>query len=125
VSEQLYLEAHVTISPVHDEEREKAAAIARAHGFKLAHLVMLKRGPDVPSQRDTFMTSHGKNIDDLAARTKQVVQQLRTYGFKVWRYKIESCVLDSRQQGDTWGVLDPDRPPQPLIACDGCSARSA
>jgi hypothetical protein len=118
---ELYLEAHVTISPVFDEERDRASNIAQAHGFKLAHLIMLKdKGPNVPSQRDTFMTGHGKHIDDLAERTQALVKHLTMQGFKVWRYKIESCVIDSRQQGDIWEALDKEAPVQPLIACDGC-----
>lgn len=118
---ELYLEAHITISPVYDAERENAEAIARAFNFKLAHLVMLKsKGPDKPSQRDTFMTGHSKNVDDLAERSKLLVTALKAEGFKVWRYKIESCVIDSRQQGDVWEALDPNAPVQPLIACDGC-----
>lgn len=121
----LYLESHVTIAPVFDGERERASEIAKRFGFKIAHLVMIKGGVDKPSQRDTFMTGHDKNIDDLAVRTKLVVTELRAAGFKVWRYKIESCVIDSRQTGDQWNVLDPDRPALPLIACDGCSARAA
>jgi len=117
----LYLEAHITISPILGEERERASGLAKIFGFKLAHLVMLKdQGPEKPSQRDTFMTGHSKNIDDLAKRTQELVQELNGHGFKVWRYKIESCVVDSRQQGDLWSVLDPERPVQPLIACDGC-----
>lgn len=121
---ELYLEAHITIEPVFDEQRQEASELASRYGFKLAHLVMLKdKGPDRPSQRDTFMTGHSKNIDDLAFRTKSMVALLNANRFKVWRYKIESCVIDSRQQGDTWGVLAPDRSEQPLIACDGCSAR--
>lgn len=128
MSQDLYLEAHVTIAPVFDMEREMADIIARKYNFKLAHLVMLKKQPgdtDKPSQRDTFMTGHSKNIDELAIRTRRLVQALRAEAFKVWRYKIESCVIDSRQQGDTWGVLDPARPEQPLIACDGCSVGAA
>lgn len=119
--EQFYLESHITISPVFDDERERCRKIATAYGFKLAHLVMLKdQGPLLPSQRDTFMTAHGKNIDELAARTRDLVHALADANFKVWRYKIESCVIDSRQQGDIWNVLDADRPVQPLIACEGC-----
>ena len=118
----LYLEAHVTIAPVFDQERERVKALVEPYGFKLAHLVMLKdKGPDLPSQRDSFMTGHGKDIDDLAGRTRQVVLALGCHGFKVWRYKIESCVIDSRQTGDVWGIgLDPERPALPQIACDGC-----
>lgn len=118
---ELYLEAHVTISPVFDSKRKHADLIAKRYGFKLAHLVMLKdQGPDTPSQRDTFMTGHDKNIDALAQRTHELVQDLVEHNFKVWRYKIESCVIDSRQTGDIWSALDPNRPEQPLIACDGC-----
>lgn len=118
----LYLEAHVTISPVFDAERERAAALAATYKFKLAHLVMLKgKGPDQPSQRDTFMTGHSKSIDDLAVRTQSLVRALKEAGFQVWRYKIETCVVDSRQQGDIWEVLDPARPELPLIACEGCA----
>lgn len=118
----LYLESHVTISPVIGELRETARIIASDYGFKLAHLVMLKdHGPDQPSQRDTFMTGHSKHIDELAHRTQRLVERLRDCGFRVWRYKIESCVIDSRQQGDTWGVLDKNRPELPLIACEGCA----
>lgn len=118
---ELYLEAHVTIAPIFGKEREQCEIIARSCGFKLAHLIMLKDvGLDKPSQRDTFMTGHGKDIDEIAMRTKEVVRSLRSYGFKVWRYKIESCVIDSRQTGDIWDMLAKDRPAQPLIACDGC-----
>jgi len=117
----LYLESHVTISPVFDQRRDEAGEIAKTFGFKLAHLVMLKsKGPDKPSERDTFMTGHSKNIDDLADRTKALLLALKAADFKVWRYKIENCVVDSRQQGDIWEALDAEAPIQPLIACDGC-----
>lgn len=122
---ELYLEAHVTIAPVFGKHRDFVERVAKRYGFKLAHLVMLKeKGPDVISQRDTFMTGHGKNIDDLVNRTQDLVADLSLEGYKIWRYKIESCVIDSRQTGDVWNYLDPDRPQQPLIACDGCSVRS-
>lgn len=117
----LYLESHVTISPVFDEIREQVREIAQRYGFKLAHLVLLKdRGPDIPSQRDTFMTGHSKEIDDLVKRTQLLTRELKVKGFKIWRYKIEACTFDSRQQGDFWEVMDPDAPVLPLIACDGC-----
>jgi len=121
-TDELYLEAHITIAPVTDPVvREYLSNLAKAFKFKLAHLVMIKdKGPDKPSERDTFMTGHSKNIDDLAARSKGLVTILRECDFKVWRYKIESCVIDSRNQGDIWNVLDPEAPVQPLIACDGC-----
>ena len=122
---ELYLEAHITISPVFGDARTRAETVAKSFGFKLAHLVMLKdKGPDKPSERDTFITGHAKNIDALVERTRMVVMMLKAEGFKVWRYKIESCVIDSRQTGDIWNALDPDRPELPLIACDGCRPTS-
>lgn len=118
---ELYLEAHITISPVFDMDRERASDIAKEFKFKLAHLVMVKaKGADKTSNRDTFMTGHSKNIDDLALRSRLLVIALKAGGYKVWRYKIESCVVDSRQQGDVWNALDPQAPIQPLIACEGC-----
>lgn len=122
----LYLEAHVTISPVIEETaRAFIKDLVKPYGFKLAYLVMLKGNSAEPSKRDTFMTGHGKDIDDLAERTRAVVMTLDAHGFRVWRYKIESCVIDSRQQGDIWGVLDPNRPELPLIACESCTSSSS
>ena len=118
----LYLESHVTISPVFDAERDRAGEIASRHGFKLAHLLMKKARNSVEqqSERDTFMTGHSKFCDDITERTKTLVLDLQQKGFKVWRYKIENTVLDSRNSGDIWGVLDETRPALPLIACEGC-----
>lgn len=118
---QLYLEAHLTLEPIKDHERAIVEEIARRHQFRLARLVMLKdAGPDQPSRRDSFMTAHGKQIDELAERAHACCRALRDAGFRLWRYKIESCAIDSRQTGDQWGVLDADRPELPLISCDGC-----
>lgn len=115
---ELYLEAHVTIEPIPEVNRPYVSRLIEPYGFKLAHLIMLKG--NTPSQRDTFMTTHGKEVGELAQRTRNLVTTLKEYGVKVWRYKIETCVIDSRQTGDLWGVLDPDRPELPLIACEGC-----
>jgi hypothetical protein len=118
----LYLEAHVTIAPIlQEQEREQAQKLVAPYGFKLAHLVMIKNGHETLSTRDAFMTAHGKDIDDMAVRTRAAVVALGSHGFKVWRYKIESCTIDSRQLGDIWECLDPGRPQLPLIACDGCA----
>lgn len=97
---RLYYEAHITIEPVFDAARDRAAEIAKASGFKLAHLLMQKRKDDTAerSKHDTFMTGHGKAYHDLCGRLVICVHSLHAAGFKVWRYKIEDTLIDSRTQ---------------------------
>jgi hypothetical protein len=103
---KLYFEAHVTIEPVFDECRAKANGLALLYGFKLAHLLMQKRSKDTPerSQHDTFMTGHSKGFTDIKSRLIQLVTALQNEGFKVWRYKIEDTIVDSRTQ-DEYNLL--------------------
>lgn len=117
----LYLEAHITIEPVFDTERERAAEIGKAYGFKLAHLLMQRERKETAerSSRDTFMTGHSKFCDDIQIRTKECVLALKASGFKVWRYKIENTVLDSRN-ADVWNLVAADAPSLPAIMCDQC-----
>lgn len=93
-----YFEAHVTIEPIFEDRLLEAKKIAENHGFKIAHLLMKNRELDTEerSSRDTFMTTHSKELDDIGSRTITVVEELRAAGFKVWRYKIEDIVLDSK-----------------------------
>lgn len=104
---RLYYESHVTIEPVFDERREQAKAIAIKHGFRLADLLMKKRSEETEerSSKDTFMTGHGKHFEDIETRTKNLVIALQEDGYKVWRYKIEDTVLDSRFE-DVYGLLN-------------------
>lgn len=102
----LYLEAHVTIEPVFDERRDEAVVIAQRFGFRLADLLMKKRAEDTEerSAKDTFMTGHSKSKADINRRTSDLVLALRAAQFKVWRYKVEDTLLDSRHS-DVWGLL--------------------
>ncbi len=102
----LYYEAHITIEPVFDGERELAAGICKPYGFKLADLLMKKRSEDTEerSANDTFMTGHSKSYKDIAERTKECIIHLQKLGYKVWRYKIEDTLLDSRSE-DVFGLL--------------------
>jgi hypothetical protein len=97
-----YYEAHVTIEPVFDGRLETAKLVAEGWKFKVADLLMKKREADTEtrSSKDTFMTSHSKELEDITNRTIEVVRQLKLKGFKVWRYKIEDTVLDSRIQDE-------------------------
>lgn len=103
----LYLEAHVTIEPVFDERRDQATEIAKRHGFKLAHLLMQKRSTDTPerSKHDTFMTGHSKTLHDIQTRLHSLIMDLKFNGFKVWRYKVEDTIFDSRHE-DIFNEID-------------------
>lgn len=93
-----YYEAHVTIEPVFDERLAQAQVIARQHKFKVADLLMKKRERDSEerSKNDTFLTGHSKSYSDIQERVRAVVNQFKQEGFKVWRYKIEDTMLDSK-----------------------------
>jgi hypothetical protein len=103
---KMYYECHITIEPVYDDNLSKVSDIARECGFKLADLLMKKRETDteVRSSKDTFMTGHSKDLDDMKSRMLTAIQMLNDSGFIVWRYKIEDIVLDSRID-DCYGIL--------------------
>lgn len=95
----LYFEAQVTIEPVFDEAREQADLLAQKHGFKLAKLLLKKREIDTAerSSFDTFMTSHGLEKGELLVRMQALIIELKRARFKVWRYKLEDVLIDSRK----------------------------
>ena len=104
---ELYLEAHVTIEPVFGEQLAAVGIIAKTCGFRVADLLMQKDRKATPerSDKDTFMTGHSKSRSDIETRTKDLVMRLQQCGIKVWRYKIEDTMLDSRYN-DIWGLLN-------------------
>jgi len=81
--------------------------IAKSHGFKVADLLMQKRKADTQerSKDDTFCTARSKSYEDIHGRTVGLIVDLKSAGFKVWRYKIEDTVLDSKYS-DVLGLLD-------------------
>lgn len=95
----LYYECHVTIEPIFDNDLSIASNIAYNNKFKIANLLMQKRKEDTPqrSRYDTFMTGHDKDYRALEAKMISLIKELQTNGFKVWRYKIESILLDSKK----------------------------
>ncbi len=102
----MYFEAHVTIEPVFEERLEEVKLLSQAKGFKVATLLMQKRKEDTPelSKYDTFTTGHSTDYFDLEDRTYNLVTSLQNSKFKVLRYKIEECMLDSRIE-DKWGLV--------------------
>lgn len=111
-----YFESHITIEPVFDERRDEAASIAKLYGFKLAELLMKKRKQDTEerSSKDTFMTSHSKDAYDIISSMRGCINHLRNRNFKVWRYKIEAIMMDSRIEDEMnllEGSIHGDNPP--------------
>ena len=98
---KLYYEAHVTIDPVPEDQRPKVELLAHSWQFKLAKLFMDK---GVPSQLGTFLTGHGKDLEGIKLRTRELVLDLQKAGYKVRRYKVEGTVLDSRSE-DIFNLL--------------------
>jgi len=101
-----YYESHITIEPVFDAALENAKRLAQTKAFRVADLLMKKRAEDTPqrSAYDTFMTGHSVNREDIMTRTKELVLLLQEAGVKVWRYKVEETLCDSRNE-DVFGLL--------------------
>ena len=99
-NDYLYLECHVTFEPVFGEDLERLTRIAERNGFKVADLLMQKRLSDTAerSKHDTFMTGHGQDMPEMIGRTCSLVNEATDAGFKIWRYKIEKAVVDSRHE---------------------------
>jgi hypothetical protein len=94
----LYYESHVTIEPVFDERLKQLKAECLAYGFRVADLLMKKRSADKAerSKHDTFCTGRDKEYQPLLDRTLALVTRLQALDFKVWRYKIEDALVDSK-----------------------------
>lgn len=101
-----YYEAHVTVEPVFDDALEEFKRIAAAHQFRVADLLMQKRAEDTPerSKYDTFCTGRATDYVVLLNLMVSMIRQLKLQGFKVWRYKIEDTLFDSRHE-DTLHLL--------------------
>ena len=116
---RLYYEAHITLEPVFGDRLELARFICKQWGFKVADLLMQKRLLATPerSTNDTFATGHGKDYEDLANLMRGCIAHLISFEFKVWRYKIEDTLLDSRHDGDVLNAgitAKPDPQPAPV-----------
>ncbi|MBI4120771.1 MAG: hypothetical protein HY457_00745 [Parcubacteria group bacterium] len=93
-----YYEAHVTVEPIFGKRLEKFIELCKRYEFHVATLLMQKRKSDTPkrSKNDSFCTGRSISYSEIETRMLSLVDALRAAGFKVWRYKIESTLLDSR-----------------------------
>lgn len=119
-----YYEAHITVEPVFEERLERFKVICHDYKFRVASLLMQKRSHDTEerSKNDSFCTGRGISYTDTKKRMLALVDRLEKEGFKVWRYKIESTLLDSRYD-DSERPLDkeslPEKEKQPKAPADG------
>lgn len=99
-------ESHVTIEPVFGERLEQFKSICSDYRFRVAKLLLQKRENETAtrSMNDSFCTGHSSTQEDLTQRMMLLCKALIASGFKVWRYKIEAVVLDSRTK-DVLGLL--------------------
>lgn len=103
----LYFECHITIEPVFDERLDQLKMICRHFNFKVADLLMQKRENDTVerSKNDTFVTGHSTFYHEIEERMRNLLTSLKLSRFKIWRYKIEQVVIDSRTSDD-YNILD-------------------
>lgn len=94
----LYYESHVTLAPVEGGKLEELRAICSNYKFRVADL-LLKKG--VASDLDSFCSSRGKDMEELTGRMMSLIDELVLREFDVWRYKIESVIIDVRTKGQT------------------------
>jgi hypothetical protein len=96
----LYYEAHITIEPVFDERLKAFQECAPLYGFRVADLLMQKRSSDTAerSQYDTFATGRHQHLVALKIKMLALINWLNDNGYKVWRYKIEDTLIDSRYE---------------------------
>lgn len=88
----IYYECHVTVEPVFGDRLAVLEQLARAHGFKVAKLLMDKG----PSTKDSFCTGHARDFGELQERMRLLSSSLLANGFSLWRRKIEAVVFDER-----------------------------
>jgi MazG nucleotide pyrophosphohydrolase domain len=119
-----YYEAHVTVEPVFEDRLELFKIICHDYKFRVANLLMQKRKGDTEerSKNDSFCTGRGISYTDTKKRMLALVERLEKEGFTVWRYKIESTLLDSRYD-DSERPLDkealPEKEKDPKPPADG------
>jgi NTP pyrophosphatase (non-canonical NTP hydrolase) len=111
-----YYEAHVTIEPVFEDRLELFKTVCQDYKFRVATLLMQKRKEDTEerSKNDSFCTGRGISYTDIKTRMLGLISRLEKEGFKVWRYKIESTLLDSRYDDGEHPLNKEDLPQKEL-----------
>lgn len=107
MNNSLYYECHITIEPILDAQQLfNLSALVSKYKFKVADLLMKKRGHNTleRSEYDTFVSSRDIDKEVLRNRMLDLLEELKLLNYKVWRYKIESVILDSKFD-DKYGII--------------------
>jgi hypothetical protein len=108
MSSFLYYEAHVTVEPVFDERLEQFSELCKKYQFRAADLLMKKRKNDTPARSsfDSFCTGRSNIQSELFDRMIGLLDDLKNSDFKVYRYKIEAALFDSKIDDSAFKLND-------------------
>lgn len=107
-----YFECHITIEPLALYNIILLRREVAQYGFRVADLYMAKREEDTEqrSKYDTFMTARNKSYFVLKQNMTACIKYLETAaGIKVWRYKIEDTICDSKIE-DIYNLISNKEP---------------
>lgn len=101
-----YYECHITIDPVLDKTKlNTLKELSKSYGFKVAELLMKKKGVYTPSDIDSFLTARDTDRYSIHNKMIKMCSLLKENGFVIRRYKIEYAYLDSKSMGDICKLL--------------------
>lgn len=109
LSDHMYYEAHITCEPMFDEhEHERFRQLCIEAHAKPAALFLRGRSRDTlqRSDIDSFATIRTTDLDMMYELLKACVRHLQNNGVKVWRYKVEKTLIDSKYGDDVFGLFD-------------------
>ncbi len=90
----IYYECHITVEPVEGNRLQIFTEVCDKFGFKVATLLMQKSLDR--SKLDSFTTGKDKDYYRLKDRMYDLITELRTSNFNIFRYKIEGILLDTK-----------------------------
>ncbi len=81
-----YYEAHITLEPIFDEQREMLVALYRDYGFHVAELLIRRRQNDLPEcfRDGSFATGRSKTLEDLKGRMLALMDELTRQALNAW-----------------------------------------
>jgi hypothetical protein len=90
-------EAHLNIDKLEDSQTHPALLkLLTDLGLKVVDLVNIPLKGLESEEFGTITTMHSDNLQTLIDNTRKAVLALQKEGYRVLRYKVESCVLDSK-----------------------------
>lgn len=95
----LYYECHITTDVIPPDKRELFDRLCKNAGFWASDWKL------ADTSLKFFATSRGHDYTELKSRMCNLILDLKAFDFKVWRYKIEDTILDSKIE-DIYNIVD-------------------